>query len=283
MGAAGESDTNFINYPELSPDDRIIAVQRVVESNTDIWLLNALGGGWNRLTFDPARDMYPLWSADGSRIAFASYRKVIRDLYWKPSNGAAADEVLLETPNNKVPEDWSKDGKYLLYAEYDPKTGSDLWVLAMSESERKARAFVNTPFEETMGKFSPDGRWVAYETNESGRSQIVVTSFPNAVGRWQVSAGGGMQPRWRSDGSELYFIASDGKLMAVPVSSKGTAFEARPAVPLFQVPIVTADAVAGKPQYAVTRDGRFLINQPAKEATATPITLLMNWNPDATR
>jgi serine/threonine protein kinase len=283
LGAAGESDTNFINYAELSPDDRMIAVQRVVEGNGDIWLMNVLGGSWNRLTFDPGGDTYPLWSPDGSRLVFASSRKVVRDLYWKASNGGTADEVLLETPNNKVAEDWSKDGKHLLYAEYDPKTGSDLWVLDMAASERKARAFVNTAFEETMGKFSPDGRWVAYETNESGRSQIVVTSFPNAIGRWQVSVGGGTQPRWRSDGRELYFIASDGKLMAVPVSGSGTAFEARPGVPLFQVQIVTADAVASKPQYAVTRDGRFLINQSAREATVTPITLLMNWNAGATR
>jgi serine/threonine protein kinase/Tol biopolymer transport system component len=281
LGVAGEADATFINYPELSPDDRMIAVQREVQTNNDIWLLDTLGARWNRFTFDAALDVDPLWSPDGGRLAFASNRKGNKyDLYWKPSNGAGADELLWETPHHKTPEDWSKDGRYLLYSENDPKTRSDLWVLEMAGSERKARPFVNTPFDEMMGMFSPDGRWVAYETNESGQSEIVVTPFPNPNARWQVSAGGGRQPRWRADGKELYFIASDGKLMAVPVSSSGSAFEARAAVPLFQVRIVSASASAHKPQYAVARDGRFLINQPVKEATATPITLLMNWNPD---
>jgi Tol biopolymer transport system component len=277
---AGEPDATYIGYPELSRDDRMIAVDRTVQANRDIWWMNTLGGGWNRLTFDAAVDMYALWSRDGSQVVFTSNRKGVRDLYWKPSNGAGPDEVLLETPNDKVAQDWSQDGRYLLYCENDPKTGSDLWVLDATRPERKPRAFVNTPADERMGQFSPDGRWVAYETNESGRSEIVVTSFPNPTGRWQVSVGGGAQPRWRADGSELYFIAADGKLMAEPVSASGAAFEVRLARPLFQVGIVTASTTAQKPQYAVARDGRFLINQPAKEATIAPITLLMNWNPD---
>jgi serine/threonine protein kinase/Tol biopolymer transport system component len=281
LGVAGEADATLINYPELSPDDRMIAVQREVQTNTDIWLLDTIGAHWNRFTFDAALDVYPLWSPDGGRLAFASSRqRNTYDLYWKASNGAGADELLRQNQHPKFPQDWSKDGRYLLYSETDPKTQSDLWVLEMAGSERKARAFVNTPFDERMGTFSPDGRWVAYETNESGQSEIVVTPFPNPNGRWQVSEGGGRQARWRADGKELYFIASDGKLMAVPVSSSGSAFEARAAVPLFQVRIVSTSASAQKPQYAVARDGRFLINQPLKEAAVTPITLLMNWNPD---
>jgi Tol biopolymer transport system component len=252
----------------------------VVQTNSDIWVMDILGSRWNRLTFDPAYDVYPLWSPDGARLVFASSRKGIYDLWWKPSDGGGADELLRGSPNSKSPQDWSKDGRYLLYSENDPKTGSDLWVLDMSGPEHKARAFVNTPFDEMMGMFSPDGRWVAYETNESGRSEIVVASFPNPSGRWQVSAGGGRQPRWRADGRELYFIASDGKLMAVPVSSSGSAFASRAAAPLFQVQIVSASAAAHKPQYAVARDGRFLINQPVKETAVAPITLLINWNPD---
>ena len=121
---------------------------------------------------------------------------------------------------------------------------------------------------------------MAYETNESGRSEIVVTSFPDPKGHWQVSTTGGKQPRWRADGRELYFIATDGKLMAVPVSTSQSAFEAGAAVPLFQAHIVTSSAAAHKPQYAVARDGRFLINQPVKEVAVTPITLLVNWNPE---
>jgi Tol biopolymer transport system component len=280
LGAAGEPDTSFINYPELSPDNRTVVVQRAVQANIDAWLMDTVRGGWSRITFDAMNDVYPLWSTDGTRIVFSSNRKGAFNLYQKLSNGVGAEELLRETPNFKYPQDWSSDGRFLLYSENDPKTGSDLWVLDMTGTERKARAFVNTPFDEMMGKFSPDGRWVAYETNESGRSEIVVTSFPDASGHWQVSTAGGKQPRWRADGKELYFMAMDGKLMAVPVSSAGSAFDAGAAVPLFQVQIVSTSAAAHKPQYAVARDGRFLINQPVKEATATPITLLMNWNPE---
>src|SRR5262249_35752586 len=159
-------------------------------------------------------------------IAFGSTRKGNVDIYVKPSSGAGAEELVLETLNNKWPQDWSKDGRFLLYSESDPKTGRDLWALPMSGAnasatgrsnqeksgnDRKSILVVKTPFEELNGQFSPDGRWVAYETNESGRFEIVVQPFPVPTGKWQVSTAGGMQPRWRADGKELYFIAPDGK------------------------------------------------------------------------
>jgi Tol biopolymer transport system component len=280
-GVVGEPDTTFMNYPELSPDDRTIAVQRVVQANNQVWLMDSLRVAWSRFTFDTAANVYPLWSPDGTRVVFSSNRNGVSQLYQKSFGGTGAEELLRETPNSKIPQDWSRDGRFLLYSENDPKTGSDLWVLEMTGTERRARAFLNTPFDEMMGKCSPDGRWIAYETNESGRSEIVVTSFPDPNGHWQVSTAGGKQPRWRADGRELYFIATDGKLMAVPVSLSGSAFDAGAAVALFQAQIVTSSAAAHKPQYAVAHDGRFLINQPIKEATATPITLLVNWNPEA--
>jgi Tol biopolymer transport system component len=272
VGVAAGPDTKGFNYPELSFDDRLIAV--------DGWWMNTLAGSWNRLTFDAAGGSYLLWSHDGSHVLFASNRKGVRDLYWKPANGAGTDELLLETPYDKVAEDLSKDGRYLLYCEDHPGTGRDLWVLDITEPARKPRPFVSTAADESMGTFSPDGRWVAYETNESGRPEIVVASFANPTNRWQVSVGGGRQPRWHPDGSELYFIAPGGKLMGEPVPASGTAFEVRPATPLFQVQIATTASAAKKPQYAVARDGRFLINQLVNEATIAPITVLMNWNPD---
>jgi len=150
----------------------------------------------------------------------------------------------------------------------------------MMGKERKPRAVVNTPFEETMAQFSPDGRWIAYQTNESGRFEIVVQPFPEPRGKWQVSTSGGVEPRWRGDGKELYFIAPDVKLMAVPATATGATFEAGTPMTLFATRIVGGGAAAiNKPQYAVSRDGRFLINQPADESTTTPITLILNWNP----
>ena len=186
--------------------------------------------------------------------------------------------MLLETPtNNKQPQDWSKDGRFLRYFELDPKTARDLWALEMTANERKPRVVVNTPFEERNGQFSSDGRWVAYETNESGRFEIVVQPFPAPSGKWQVSTGGGTQPRWRADGKELYFIAPDGKLMAAPVTASALTFEAGTPVALFPTRIAPVVGTF-RHQYAVSRDGRFLINQAAEESTTTPITLILNWS-----
>src|SRR5262249_40538561 len=143
----------------------------------------------------------------------------------------------------------------------------------------KPRVVVNTLFEESLAQFSPDAKWVAYQTNESGRFEIMVQAFPEAHGRSPVSTNGGIEPRWRSDGKELYFIAPDGKLMAASVSTSGTNFQSEPAVALFQTHMAGGAVNLFRPQYAVARDGRFLINQLAEESSATPITLILNWAP----
>ena len=240
--------------------------------------MDLVHGRLTRSTFDAGGDRYPIWSPDGSRIAF---RKGPINLYMKPpSTGAGTEELLLETPNNKIAQDWSRDGRFLLYVETDPKTSRDLWVLPLTGNERKPRVFVNTPYEERGGQFSPDGRWIAYETNESGIFQVVVQPFPEPSHKWPISTTGGTQPRWRGDGKELYFIAPDGKLMAVPVTAQGATFEAGTPVTLFPTRIASAaGGAAGKQQYAVSRDGRFLINQTVEESTTTPITLILNWKP----
>jgi hypothetical protein len=153
----------------------------------------------------------------------------------------------------------------------------DLWVLPMTGNDRTPVAVANTPFAERMGQFSPNGRWLAYETNESGRPEIVVQSFPQARGRFAVSTGGGIAPRWSIDGREIFFIAPDGQMMAVPVDANGAIFEAGRPTALFASDI---NIQPFKFQYAVSRDGRFLINslQP-EEATTQPITLILNWRP----
>jgi len=187
--------------------------------------------------------------------------------------------LLLE--NLDVPQDWSKDGGFLLYFKVDPKTGRDLWALPMTGNDRKPRVVANTPFEERIGQFSPDVRWVVYETNESDRFEVVVQPFPEPSGKWSVSTGGGTQPRWRADGKELYFIAPDGNLMAAPVtthSEKGaTTFEVGTPVALFPTRIAGGVETSARANYAVSRDGRFLINQEVEESTAAPITLILNW------
>lgn len=160
-GVAGEPDGYSLQYPELSPAGRRVALQRTVQNNTDVFLMDLVRGGFTRFTFDAARDLYPVWSPDGTRIPFRSDRKGL-NLYLKPSSGVGAEELLWETANVKVPQDWSRDGRFLVYYEADPKTARDLWALEMTGKERKPRVVVNTPFDETMAQFSPDGRFVAY-------------------------------------------------------------------------------------------------------------------------
>jgi Tol biopolymer transport system component len=150
----------------------------------------------------------------------------------------------------------------------------------MTGNDRKPIVVANTPFEESGGQFSPDGRWVAYETNESGRFEIVVQAFPEPRGKWHLSTGGGVQPRWRSDGKELYFIAPDRKLTAVTVTVSGSMVEPGKPEALFPTRTGASNATR-KSQYAVSHDGRFLINETIEESTPTPITLLLNWKPPA--
>ena len=216
-------------------------------------------------------------SKDGTRVAFGSTRKGPTDLYIKLSSGASAEQLLLSTPNAKRPRDWSPDGRFLLYTEDDPKTSRDLWALPMTGSDRTPVRVATTVATESNGQFSPDGRFVAYETNESGRFEIVVQAFPQPSGKWQVSLAGGTQPRWRADGKELYFIGADGKMMAAQTTIGSDTLLAAAPTALFAADVVTGGG-ADKQQYAVARDGRFLVIRPV-ESAPEPITLLLNWRP----
>jgi len=279
LGVAGEPDANNLLSPELSPDGRRIAIDRTIGNNRDLWLMDLVSGGLMRLTSDVAMDANPLWSPDGKRIVFHSTRNGTHDIWIKPASGTGTEQLLLGTPHNEWPLDWSDDGRFLLFNQDNPATGTDLWALPMTGNNRTPIVVSNTAFEERQGRFSPDGHWVAYETDESGTGfEIVVQAFPVRSGKWQVSAGGGFQPRWRADVKELYFIAPDGRLMAVPVGQRGSEFEAGKPVPLFETHMGMGTATF-RAQYTVWRDGRFLISQVVEESSAVPITLILNWNP----
>ncbi len=285
LGTMGAPDENGLIAPSVSPDGRRVAVFRTVQGNTDIWLLD--GTRTSRFTFDAARETFPIWSPDGSRIAFESNRKGHRDLYQKPSSGAGAEELLVESPQDKIAIDWSADGRFILYFSFDPQTGRDLWVLPM-EGDRKPWVFLKTTFNERQGQFSADGHWVAYTSNESGRDEIYIQPFAApaasgaaaspAAGQWQVSTAGGVFPRWRSDGKELYYIGPSGEMMAAPITATGTTLEPGAPVALFPTRILGGGVDNGQGrQYDVTRDGRFLINTVLDDASS--ITLIQNWNP----
>jgi Tol biopolymer transport system component len=236
-----------------------------------------------RLTVDLLSDVFPVWSPDSSRIAFSSNRKGAFELYQKPASGPGT-ETLLFSPNagNKVPMDWSADGRFLLYRITDVKTGFDLFALPLDGDRKQPIPIAQTNFEENDGQFSPDGKWAAYQSNESGHMEIYVQAFPNPGEKPQISTMGGTQPRWRQDGRELFYIGLDGRLMAVPIQwpRNGAAVEPGTPIPLFTTNIGGALQGVMRQQYVAAPDGqRFLMNTLTEDTATTPITLILNWQP----
>jgi Tol biopolymer transport system component len=267
--------------PQLSPDGKRIAIKRNVDRNNDIWLIDATRGVPTRFTFDALSDGQPRWSPDGSQVVFQSNRTGVYDLYRKAASGAGTDELLLKSDQNKGPEEWSPDGRFLLFHSLDPKTRMDLWVLPTS-GDQKPSPFLKTPFEERDAQFSPDGRWVVYQSDESNRFEIYVRPFPGPGGKFQISANGGAQPRWNKNGKEIFYVSLDSKMMAAPVklSPDGQSVETGSAVTLFPVRIAGGPLITDNQQYAVSADGqRFLVNLEVGEGTTSPITIIYHWHP----
>jgi eukaryotic-like serine/threonine-protein kinase len=188
----------------------------------------------------------------------------------KDSDGAHEEKNIAQNDADKWPNDWSRDGKYILFTR-----GSDLWFLSVPDL--KSNLLLKAPSVLKNGQFSPDGRWVAYASNETGKWEIYVTSFPEAHGKWQVSTGGGEQPRWRGDGKELFYLSADRKMMAVPVTA-GAKFDGASPVALFQTTPRQAVNYSYQFAYDVSRDGqRFLINTQVKQAETQPMSIILNW------
>ena len=284
-GTVGEID-GTLDSPRVSPDGRRVLVQRVVQGNRDVWLMD--GARTSRVTFEPSREDFPVWSPDGTEFVFRSNRLGPFDIFRKAASGAGAEEQLATSDQLKSASSMSADGRFLLYLSIDPQTDADMWVMPMT-GDRKPSVIAKTPFREVWPVFSPDGRWMAYQSNESGRPEIYIRAFvaPGETGakapggQWQVSTSGGIRPAWRSDGKELYYLDPAGAMMAAPITATASAIEPGAPVKLFPTRIFGGgvDAQQG-PQYSVALDGRFLINTELDVADA-PITLLMNWNPDA--
>ena len=235
MGTVGEP-VGYGNL-ELSPDGtRLAGVRSSAAADTgNIWLLDlSRGGASTRFTFGSLIDINPVWSPDGSRIIFSSNREGPFNLYQKPANGVKDEEVLLKSSEHKFPTSWSRDGRFLLYTVVHPKTKGDLWVLPL-ENGTKPLPFLSTEFDELQARFSPDGQWVAYTSDESGQDEVYVRSFSmnsagtavEAGGKWQISNGFGSYPHWRGDGRELYYRSRDGGIMAVEIATH-PAFRAGP-------------------------------------------------------
>jgi Tol biopolymer transport system component len=268
--------TGEINDIVLSRDGKRLAMQRLNEGNIDIWLMDLARGVPSRFTFDAATDDDPVWSPDGSQIVFSSgaaNADVNFDLYRKVSNGAGAPELLLKSDITKEATDWSSDGRFIIFQVSNQKTATDLWVLPLF-GVGNPYPLLQTEFDESQGFFSPDGHWLAYSSNETGRSEVYVQTFPQSGGKWLISSGGGAQPHWRADGKELFYVAPDRTLMSVDVNAAST-FETSAPKPLFATQV---SGYNSPNRYVVTADGqRFLINSPAGEVSQTPITVVLNW------
>jgi Tol biopolymer transport system component len=267
--------------PRISPDGSRVALDITdpQSGNTDVWIYQSAGGVPTRLTSHPAIDSQPIWSPDGSRITFMSLRKSHPDLYLKPSNGVGEDDTIFVDEKTKYPTDWSPDGRYLLFRSIDDKTNFELWYLSMT-GERKPAIYLKNTFGFSHAQFSPDAHWVAYASNESGKWEIYVSAFPDPGGNWKVSSAGGSEPRWRRDGKELFYLAPDGKLMAVAVK-EGPPFEAGVATALFQTRRRERISATDLFSYDVSADGqRFLVNTDVGEVTSSPLNLVLNARPD---
>ena len=256
----------------IAPNGRSVAVNKTDPGslNTDIWTHDLQRGTAKRLTFNTAFIAGPLWSPDASRLVYFSNQGHGNDLYVKNSDGSQEEKLILHDDLDKFANDWSRNGKYLLYTR-----GSELWTVTFPEL--KSSLFLKAPSILGNGQFSPDAKWVAYASNETGKWEIYVTSFPDARGKWQVSTGGGEQPRWRGDGREIFYLSSDSKMMAAPVTTGGNFDSGRP-VSLFQAtprqPISSRDQFV----YDASKDGQhFLILTQRKQADAQPMTIILNW------
>jgi serine/threonine protein kinase len=258
---------------QISPDGRRVATDQTDPGgrNTDVYILDPSRDTSTRLTFDPALDMTPVWNADSKRVVFTSNRSLDFRLYLKNADGSGSDqEVAFAGGAQFNGLDWSLDGKFILL-----RRTNELWYLAWPESTPKPLIQVKAVVRNAQ--FSPDGQWIAYSSNDSGRMEVYVTPFPSVSAKWQVSTNGGMEPRWRRDGKELFFLAPDATIMACPVTI-GNSFESGSPVALFQahrrIPISSQDLFS----YDVSADGqRFLIAIKIDDSSAAPLSIVLNW------
>jgi Tol biopolymer transport system component/predicted Ser/Thr protein kinase len=283
LGLAGPPGSYF--EPSFSPDEKRVALARrdAEDRSENVWLFDFARSTFTRFTFQSQDEGTPVWSPDGSNIVFSSSRGQARDLFLKPLSGAGAEQPLVQSDLPKYPDDWSRDGRFILYDSFSASTKGDIWVLSSPLGDKKSSLYLQTPFNETHAQFSPDGKWVAYGSDESGKSEVYVQSFPISGAKWLVSTNGGDQPIWRKDGKELFYLAADKKLTAVPVKT-GTIFEAGTPLPLFEVHVVPKSLTDDKNEYLVTADGqRFLVLSISDDSVGQPITVVLNWTAELKR
>ncbi|HWC65296.1 MAG TPA: protein kinase, partial [Thermoanaerobaculia bacterium] len=265
----------MIARPRLSHDEKRVAmdVRDASSANTDVWVYDIARKTQTRLTFAPGFDGYPIWSSDDTRIVFTSDRKNPGDLYEKSSAGTGEEKLVLASDTLKAPFSWTADGSRIGFQTFNAKTSNrtgDLWTFSFAD--QKATPYLETDFNEGEPAFSPDGKWIAYVSNESGKNEIYVRTFPDTGGKWQISTAGGEDPVWSRDGTEIFYDVGT-RLMSVPVKTS-PAYEAGTPQLLFEARFRADNGV----QYDVSADGKkFLVDQDLTQAADAPITLVQNW------
>jgi Tol biopolymer transport system component len=276
IGEAFAPDPGGSYNPSLSPDGRQLAVGRGVSGNGDIWLIDlARRGALTRVTTEPTPDVYPVWSPDGRRIVYAGRGEDGFDLRQVPTTGTGSDTLLYGGPGVQVPLDWSSDGRFILFANADPSGAFRLMALPVGGDDAPVDV-ARSREGGGSGVFSPDGQWVAFESDESGRVEVYLQPFPGPGPKRVISIGGGLQPQWAPDSRELFYVAADGQMTAVPLEvGPDATLEPGSPVPLFPSRIDNTVTGGVARNYVVSKDGTFLLNQFVEQDRA-PVTLILN-------
>jgi Tol biopolymer transport system component len=266
------AEPRAFSYVQLSPDQRHVAVsvQDDATRTRDLWLYDTTRGARTRLTSEPSDDFSAVWSPSGDRLAFAGRRAADRGLIvYETGASGSGERRLLDRNGVEIPTSWSPDGRFLLFQ--TPSPGADIMVASLG-ADAQVSPFANTRFTEGSAQFSPDGRWVVYSSNETGRTEVYVAPFQRPGPRVPISTDGGGSPRWNHDGRGLFYIRADNTLIAVDVSTGESAVAVGATRVLFQ-----AEFHGTAFPYAVAADGRFVVNRSVDDATPPPITLVVNW------
>ena len=263
----------------LSPDGKqaVFALGDPGSGTNDLWIFDLARGLKTRFTFDPADDRAPVWSPDGNTVVFSSSRKGHYDLYRKSIGGTSEEEALLVSEQDKYASAWSADGKVIVYSQVSKESDYDIWLLHLEGSAR-AEQFLKTKFFEMPGALSPDGRWLSYTSDESGRLETYITSFPRPGRKWQISTAGGVYSYWSADGREVLYQRNDGVLAAVPVSAHGESLDIGRSQALFRV----NGPSPGGPAFSPMRDHRRILAVRGGQEPSPFVDLLVNW-PDLLR
>ncbi len=274
VGSTVGQPSNISNF-RISPEEGRIVFDETDRGSRSVWTLDIGTGRRSRLTFPGSDDWQPIWSPDGLRIMFGSYRNGPIDMYLKLADGGGSDEEFMVSSIQKGPRDWSKDGRFVLYTQDSPETKEDLYAREASGNTSPV-AIAATAAREFDGRFSSDRRWVSYVSNETGMNEVFVQPFPPTGGKWQVSNGGGLSPRWRADGRELFYLTPQGEMRVVSVDG-ARSFAAGPPRTLFHVEAVRT-GLPGNTSYEVTRTGeRFLVNFTRRTPPDSAISVILNW------